>query len=302
MSFLDWVADWAEEHIPLVGSHIANLVRNIQYATEAWLSWVIAWVKWLRDSFWPWTRDWINWLCNAYNSLRYYVYNYLVGSVNWIKDRLLTLWSDFYNWAIPKINWLVNGFNNLSNYVYNWLTDWLRDLQNAFNSFRSWVLDNINSIWNWINNAPNWFWYQLNNAKNAILSWVYPLIKPLSDWISWFQREFYEFLKDPIGYIRKAVNPLIKQIYDFFKPITDNISRSLENAWKTIMSLDQAIRYGFTSFLMGMLAWFFTSFFRDLVELEYDPETGEVYGTPENPFTYVVIELMKVEKPKPPLE
>ncbi len=301
MGFLDWLADWCERNIPAIGWAIAYVVRSIQWGVESAYGWIKNWVEWLKDTFYPWVLNSFDAVWDSVDYLKRRIWNYIEPTINSLELGLSKL-ETWYDWVKREINSFVSDpFGYIESHLPSWIKDWLRDLQIAFDNFKSWVSCEIPKLWSWIQNAPNWFIHQLDQAKQRIWSYVEPYVKPVINGWNWFTGQFNEFLKDPIGYIKKAVNPLIKQIYDFFKPITDNLSKSLENAWKTITSLDQAIRYGFTSFLMGMLGWFLNSFFKDLSELEYDPETGEVYGTPENPFTYVVIALMKVEKPKPPL-
>jgi len=297
MSFLDWIADWAEG-IPGVGEYIADIIRAIQSAIESAYGWIEAWVAWLRDTFYPWVVSTFESVWDSLSALWDEIYHYIESWLESLESGLDTLTSWYY-WVADEVNDFVSDpFGYIDRHLPSWIKDWLRDLQNAFDSFKDWATDEINAVRTWIDNAERWFSKQLEKAKDTILSWVDPLIKPLSDWIDSFKREFAEFLKDPVGYITKAVQPLIDDLGKKLSAFSDWVNEQFGNVKSAILGIDDFLKAKLLEFIGGFAAWFLWSFLNDLVTLEYDPETGEVYGEPKNPVTHFLIWYFEVEKPE----
>ena len=55
-------------------------------------------------------------------------------------------------------------------------------------------------------------------------------------------------------------------------------------------------------FLLNLLAWFLWTFLHDLLTLEYDPETKQIYGEPKNPVTKFLIWYFEMKEPEYPYE
>ena len=77
MAFLDWIANWAEEHIPLVGGWIAELVRKLQSAIEGAYGWFTKAVTWIRYTWIPWAEGIIDSislsLSSAWNRIKQHI-------------------------------------------------------------------------------------------------------------------------------------------------------------------------------------------------------------------------------------
>lgn len=291
---------WAEK-IPVVGEWISILVKKIRDAVAGTVSSATQGIATL--------KKW-------YDSVKYYV-NKLVEDPRGFIDRYLPWWiKDKFRELEFSLNslrfnteWNINrlrfSIETIKSTVWNYVPQFIKDkITNAYNWAREayyWITFHGNTIKNWFYSRYTWFKEQLN--LHTFIIW--DTIKPRVEWLVrstyGFVDSLKEFAEDPVGYIKKITEPLIEEFYKLIRPTIDEIKRRVDNGWKAIENLEKSIKYGFASFLLQFVAWFFVSFFRDLAELEYDPETGEVYGTPENPFSYVVIELIKVEKPKPPL-
>ena len=300
MAFLDWIANWAEEHIPLVGGWIAELVRKIQSAIEGAYDWVKKTASYIKNTWIPWAEGVIVSIYNSLSNMWTWIKLHIEPAIDalergwsWIEDKVKNLDEKFGNFI-----------RNLPTIVYNLIPDWIKDgVKNAVNDI-SRIWSSLNSLWdafwNWVNNAGLWFREQLLNAKDTISSWIHDVTDPISDWVDWFEREFKEFISDPVGYIKGIVNPIIaplKKEWNEFKGWVDEKVYSFVDA---ILSIDDFILLKLEEFAIGLIKWFIATLIDDLAHLEYDPVEKKVYGEPKNPITHILIWFFEVEKPENP--
>lgn len=301
MSFLDWVADWAER-IPLVGSHISSLVKKIQGAIESW-TWL--W-RYYAETLWDW-----------YWKVKYTIEDFVddpAGFItqrlpNWIREKIndlknsLDVVRNWYYYVKEEVDKFVNDpFGYINDHIPEWIKKGVNDALNGIN----WLANELKNKWdaftNWVNNSVNWWWNQLQNARDTIIAWIKPVIDPVIGWVNWFKNSFAEFLKDPVGYITKAVNPVINQITDTLNGFVDWVKQQLGNVQSAIIGLDMFIGEKLLQFLNSFVAWFLWTFFNDLITIEYDTETGEIYGQPTNPVTMILIGYFEMKEPEYPYE
>jgi len=302
MAFLDWIADWAEEHIPLLGGWIAELVRKIQGAIEGAYGWVKKAVSWIQNTWIPWAEKTIDnislSLSNAWNRIKQYIEPTifaLESAYSWLKDKVENLDEDFSNFL-----------SNLPTIVYNLIPDWIKDgVKNAIEEIGK-IWSSLNLLWDdfseWIHNASSWFQEQLRNAKPIIDSWIHEVTDPAHKWINWFKREFDEFLEDPVGYIKRVMDPAIAELRKEWNEFTSWVDEKVNGFIDAISSIDDFILSMLEVFILSLIAWFIGTFIDDLAHLEYDPVEKKVYGKPKNPITHILIWFFEVEKPENPYQ
>jgi len=300
MAFLDWIANWAEEHIPLVGGWIATLVRLIQGAIEGAYGWVKKAVSWIQNTWIPWAEGVIDSislsLSNAWNRIKQYIeptLDALSRSFNWIEDKVENLDENFSNFI-----------RNLPTIVYNLIPDWIKDgVRDALDEISK-IWSSLYSLWDgfskWIHNAGSWFQEQLRNAKPIIDSWIHEVTDPAHKWIDWFKREFKEFISDPIGYIRSVTNPAISELRKEWNEFTRWADDKVKGFTDAVLGIDDFILSLLGEFIIGLIKWFIGTFIDDLAHLEYDPVEKKIYGKPKNPLTHILVWFFEVEKPENP--
>jgi len=300
MSFLDWIANWAEEHIPLVGNWIAELVRKIQSAIEGAYDWVKKTASYIKNTWIPWAEKTINDISNSLSNAWTRIKLHIEPAIDALKRSWDRIEDTVKNWD----DWSDNFIRNLPTIVYNLIPDSIKDgAKNAIEGIKG-AWSSLYSLWDsfskWIDNADSWFHEKLRNAKDIISPWIHEVTDPISKWIDWFEREFKEFISDPIGYIKSVVNPVIaplKKEWNEFKGWVDEKVYSFVDA---ISSIDDFILLKLEEFAIGLIAWFISTLIDDLAHLEYDPVEKKVYGEPKNPITHIIIWFFEVEKPENP--
>lgn len=302
MSFLDWIANWAEEHIPLVGGWIAELVRKIQSAIEGAYGWLEDAVGWIEDTWIPWAEDVINSLSDSLSAVWDEINDYLEPALEALSDALSEVKDTAENTA-QELRQLLNNFREM---VWNAIPDWLKEgAEKAIDEIPQ-LWSSLNSLFDdfseWINNAGSWFQEQLHNAKDLITSWIHEIADPIEGWINWFKREFNEFLEDPVGYIRKAMDPIISELREEWNEFKDWVDEKTNDLTDAVLSIDDYLLKALESFIISLIVYFIATFIDDLAHLQYDPETKQIYGKPKNPITHILIWFFEVEKPENPYQ
>jgi len=302
MSFLDWIANWAEEHIPLVGGWIAELVRKIQGAIEGAYGWFTKAVTWIRYTWIPWAEGIIDSislsLSSAWARIREYIeptLNALEKGWSWIEDKVKNLDEEFGNFI-----------RNLPQIIYDNIPGWIIDsVKNAVNEISK-IWSSLHSLWDdferWVDNAGSWFQEQLLNAEHIIVSWIYERTDQIRNWVDWFKREFKEFISDPVGYIKDVVNPVIAPLKKEWDEFTRWVDDKVKGFTDAVLSIDDFILSMLGEFIIGLIKWFIGTFIDDLAHLEYDPVEKKIYGKPKNPLTHILVWFFEVEKPENPYE
>ena len=300
MAFLDWIANWAEEHIPLVGNWIAELVRKIQSAIEGAYGWVKKAVSWIENTWIPWAERTIDSislsLSNAWNRIKQHIeptLDALSRSFDWLEDKVKNLDEEFGNFI-----------RNLPQIIWDNIPDWIKDgVKNAIEEINQ-LWNSLGSLWDsftlWLNTKEAWFLERLHNAKDLITSWIHDVTDPIEGWIDWFKREFDEFLEDPVSYIRRVNDPITSYILQKLDKLVNWANEKVDDLTDAILSIDDYILTKLEEFALGLITWFIASFIDDLAHLEYDPVEKKVYGKPKNPITHIIIWFFEVEKPENP--
>jgi len=300
MSFLDWIADWAEEHIPLVGGWIAELVRKIQSAIESAWGWIEKTVSYIKSTWIPWAEKTINdisnSLSNAWTRIRQHIepeIDALKKGWDRIEDTVKNLGELFSNFTrnLPTIIWQhipesVKRATEITLTAFPIVFQFVTTFPRGFNLF--------------ITNPDFWFLGLLKKYKPVIVGWVFEVIEPISKWINDIKLNLNEFLKDPIGYIKGVVNPMIKDLKEGWDEFKGWVDEKVYGFIDAISGIDDFILLKLEEFAVGLIKWFIGTLIDDLAHLEYDPETKQVYGEPKNPITHILIWFFEVEKPENP--
>jgi len=300
MSFLDWIADWAEEHIPLVGGWIAELVRKIQSAIESAWGWIEKTVSYIKSTWIPWAEKTINdisnSLSNAWTRIRQHIepeIDALKKGWDRIEDTVKNLGELFSNFTrnLPTIIWQhipesVKRATEITLTAFPIVFQFVTTFPRGFNLF--------------ITNPDFWFLGLLKKYKPVIVGWVFEVIEPISKWINDIKLNLNEFLKDPIGYIKGVVNPVVKDLKEGWNEFKGWVDEKVYGFIDAISGIDDFILLKLEEFAVGLIAWFIGTLIDDLAHLEYDPETKQVYGEPKNPITHIIIWFFEVEKPENP--
>jgi len=300
MSFLDWIANWAEEHIPLVGGWIAELVRKIQSAIESAWGWIEKTVSYIKSTWIPWAEKTINdisnSLSNAWTRIRQHIepeIDALKKGWDRIEDTVKNLGELFSNFTrnLPTIIWQhipesVKRATEITLTAFPIVFQFVTTFPRGFNLF--------------ITNPDFWFLGLLKKYKPVIVGWVFEVIEPISKWINDIKLNLNEFLKDPIGYIKGVVNPMIKDLKEGWDEFKGWVDEKVYGFIDAISGIDDFILLKLEEFAVGLIKWFIGTLIDDLAHLEYDPETKQVYGEPKNPITHILIWFFEVEKPENP--
>ena len=300
MSFLDWIANWAEEHIPLVGNWIAELVRKIQSAIESAWGWIEKTVSYIKSTWIPWAEKTINdisnSLSNAWTRIKLHIepaIDALKKGWDRIEDTVKNLGELFSNFTrnLPTIIWQhipesVKRATEITLTAFPIVFQFVTTFPRGFNLF--------------ITNPDFWFLGLLKKYKPVIVGWVFEVIEPISKWINDIKLNLNEFLKDPIGYIKGVVNPMIKDLKEGWDEFKGWVDEKVYGFIDAISGIDDFILLKLEEFAVGLIAWFIGTLIDDLAHLEYDPETKQVYGEPKNPITHIIIWFFEVEKPENP--
>jgi phage-related protein len=300
MSFLDWIADWAEKHIPLVGEWIAELVRKIQGAIESAWGWIEKAVAWIENVWIPWAEDLFNSITLSISEIWLEIKLNIESAIDWLKGKVSEIAEKLEN-VISELENLISNFPSL---VWDAIPDWLKDgVRNALDEINN-IWNSLNSLWDsftsWLDNAGSWFQEQLHNAKSTIESWIDDVVDPIRKWVNDFKREFSEFLADPISYIRNIMSPVIQDITRAFNELSSWVKEKVHSFTDAILSIDDYIANALEGFIIGLIKWFVATLVDDLAHLQYDPETKQIYGEPKNPLTHILVWFFEIEKPENP--
>ncbi|RLI81680.1 MAG: hypothetical protein DRP01_10670 [Archaeoglobales archaeon] len=276
MGFLSKLAEWCRSNIPFVGGHIAWLVEQLESRLEEWLE--------------PWF------------------------------DKLSGVWDWFSRVKSELDEFARDPFSYIKSRVLNVLNAIVGTAYKGFTGFVEWVESGIQQASAWINSSVEWLKSQIARLSDAIWSAVKPFIEPALKWIESVSSEVNEFLKDPAGYIRSRISSWIEGVKNFILGKVNEARRTLEkvvsdvgNAFNGfvewvkgrvssivdgVLSIDDFLASMLFNFIVGFAKWFLYTFLKDLFELEYDVEAGEVIGEYKNPITRFLVEPIEVEEPK----
>ena len=300
MAFLDWIADWAEEHIPLVGGWIATLVRLIQGAIEGAYGWVKKAVSWIQNTWIPWAEKTIDSislsLSNAWNRIKQHIeptLDTLSRSFDWLEDKVKNLDEDFSNFI-----------RNLPQIIYDNIPDWIKNgVKNALDEISK-IWTNIKSLDEYITTGLNYIedliFAKVNEVSSTIKSWVTSVVEPIKERLSGLESKLKAFLDDPVGYIRSAMDPVIQGLSQELSEFSSWVQEKVSGFIDAISSIDDFILSMLEVFILSLIAWFIGTFIDDLAHLEYDPVEKKIYGKPKNPITHILIWFFEVEKPENP--
>jgi len=300
MAFMDWIADWAEEHIPLLGGWIATLVRMIQGAIEGAYGWVKKAVSWIENTWIPWAEGVINSislsLSNAWNRIKQHIeptLDALERGWNWLEDKVKNLDEEFSNFI-----------RNLPQIIYDNIPDWIKNgVKNALDEISK-IWTNIKSLDEYISTGLNYLedliFAKVNEVSSTIKSWVTSVVEPIKERLSGLESKLKAFLDDPVGYIRSAMDPVIQGLSQELSEFSSWVQEKVSGFIDAISSIDDFILSMLEVFILSLITWFIGTFIDDLAHLEYDPETKQVYGKPKNPITHILIWFFEVEKPENP--
>jgi len=297
MGFLSWIAEWAEK-IPIVGSHIAELVRKIEKATEDWLDYPLRWLWFLKDWYSSvakvvdefvrdpvgfiskaipdWVKSGIRNALNAVGNIKSYINTVVVPSINNIINNVNNIINDLELWVKPRLNWLFSQFDNLKRQLYNKLLEVLK----------------------WVDNAKQWLLQQIQQNIALLKQSIWSFVKPVIDQVQNFIRQLELFAKDPVGFIKKAVGPVITPIVNTFNSFRQWVTDRINGLTAGVLHIDDFLKAKLQEFIFGLIAWFIWSLMDDLRSLEYDMETGEIIGEPKNPVTKLFVTFYTIGKPK----
>ena len=298
MGFLDWIADWAEDNIPMVGTYIATLVRNIQWGVEAaydYIKWI---AEYLYDRYWEWIRPTLQWVENQVTHVLNYVMEFVQPRLEWLQGSLEWLSNYILDYVTEMILWLSDVASDLSNTIETWIKPKIDWLTNALTSFQEWVNQQIASFSAWIANSVNWLWNQLQNAKDRLWGLIEPYVKPTIDKVTQIERQLSSFLKDPKGYIEDVTKPLLQPLKlaldDFSRWVTDTFN----NIRSGVLYINEWLYEKLEEFIWSVGYYLFWSFFDDLRTLKWDVKNKTIIGEPKHPVTRFLIYVIEIEKPK----
>ena len=300
MSFLSFIASWAEEHIPLVGGKIAELVEKLEDAIESAYDWVKDTVNWIENTWIKWAEKVILEVKASIAVLKDKIDSYLTPMVNWLKNKVMVM-SDQIEEVALTLKDLIASFPTK---VWNAIPDWIKNgAKKALDEIPQ-LWGSLNSLWDsftsWLNTKEAWFQEQLHDSKNLITSWIHEVTDPISTWINWFKSEFQELLEDPVGYIRNVVDPAINKLRKEWNEFKDWVDEKTNDLTDAVLSIDDYLLKALESFIVALITHFIATFIDDLAHLKYDPVEKKVYGTPKNPLTHILIWFFEVEKPENP--
>jgi len=302
MSFLDWIADWAEEHIPLVGDWIAELVRKLQSAIEGAYDWVKDEVSYLKDTWIPWAENQLSALSDSLHDAWDEISYYIEPAIDYLSDAL----SDLKDLAESTAQELEQLLENFAEMVWNAIPDWLKEgAEKALNEIpRIWreLNDLADSFEAWMSSKERWFLEQLNEAKNTIEGWINDAVSSAEEWLSEKISAVENELSEKASELRSDLETAKKELSDAFSSFVSWVDEKVHTFENAIMHIDEFLTIAFVEFLVKMMMWFLASFIDDLAHLQYDPETKQVYGEPKNPITRILIEFFEVEKPENPYQ
>jgi len=300
MAFLDWIADWAEENIPLVGSWIAELVRKIQGAIEGAYDWVKEAVHWIEYSWIPWAETQLSSISNSLSNIWDRLLEYIEPAISALEDG--------FNWLVEEVENLGRDFadfiSNLPVIIYENIPDWIKEgakkaleeigrIWNAISSLDEYITKGLNYLEDFVNE-------KITNLSGTIESWVIDIITPIEERLSGLESKLRDFLKDPVGYIKKVVDPILKDLSQELHEFGSWVEDKVHGFTDAILSIDDYIAKALEGFIIGLITWFIGTFIDDLAHLQYDPETKQIYGKPKNPLTHILIWFFEVEKPENP--
>jgi len=300
MAFLDWIANWAEEHIPLLGGWIAWLVRLMQGAIEGAYGWIGKTVSWIQNTFIPWAKETIDdisrSLSNAWTWIKQHIeptLDALERGWNWLEEKVKNLdeWFGNFTRNLPTIIWQhipesMKRATEMTLSVLPTVFQFIMTFQHGFSLF--------------LTNPDWWFLGLLKKYKPVIVSWASEVIEPISKWIDDVKLNLSKFLEDPIGYIKGVVDPIIAPLEKGWNEFKGWVDEKVNGFIDAISGIDDFILLKLEEFAIGLIKWFISTLIDDLAHLQYDPETKQIYGEPKNPITHILIWFFEVEKPENP--
>ena len=302
MSFLDWIANWADEHIPLVGDWIAELVRKLQSAIESAYGWLEDAVGWIENTWIPWAENQLSALSDSLHDAWSEISYYIEPAIDYLSDAL----SDLKDLAESTAQELEQLLENFAEMVYNATPDWIKHGASK-------ALVEIPHIWRelndlaasftaWMNSKERWFLEQLNEAKDTVESWISEKISEAEEWLSEKISAVESELSEKASELKNSLETAKKELSDAFSSFVSWVDEKVHTFENVILHIDEFLLIALVEFIVKMMMWFLASFIDDLAHLQYDPETKQVYGEPKNPITAILIEFFEVEKPENPYQ
>lgn len=300
MAFLDFIADWAEEHIPLVGDWIAELVRKLQSAIEGAWGWIKDEVSYLKNTWVPWAENQLSALSDSLSAVWDEISDYLEPAVSALSDALNEV-KDTVESTAQELRQLLDSFAEM---VWNAIPDWLKEgAEKAIDEIpRLWDhLNNLSADFEaWMDNKEAWFLEQLNRAKSIVEGWINDAVSSAEEWLSEKISAVKSELHRAVTELRNDLETAKKELSDKLSGFREWVEEKVHNTENAIMHIDDYILNALVEFIVKMMMWFIASFIDDLAHLQYDPVEKKVYGTPKNPITHILIWFFEVEKPENP--
>lgn len=301
MSFLSWLAEWAEK-VPAVGWAFAYIIEKIEEGVDYAYGWLKDWIKWLKDSFYPWVKEWIDWLKSKLDAVSREISEHLKPQINLLTSIAVPIHSWWEDVRRELDSFVSNPFNYINKHIPLWIKEKLLSI--GIEVYKLWT--SLSNLWSGFNTLVqglnNWFWQQLEQAKDWVWSWVKPLILGIIEHQVLHVWNLYQFIKDPKGYIEKVVVPKIEDVKQRINSVVEFVNNVKNSITSVILNMDDFLKTQFLKFLMSLLVWFLWTFLCDLAILQYDPETKKVYGKPKNPVTHFLIWFFELEEPEYPYE
>ncbi len=300
MSFFSRIADWADENIPYLGSYISNLVEKLEDAIEDAYRDTVNAVNEIKNTVIPNLNSAINLLSSTLSSVMDEVYNTVEPALDALRDELNAAKS-----RLDKVSSdLEDLLSNFAEKVWDALPQGFKDaVQNCATELISIKNDLArleDRLSSWISGAPSWFLEQLNKAKSTVEGWIQDAVSDVKEWaeneVNTLKSDLQKAETDLRNDLTTAQKKLSDALSSFEEWVKDRVSAFID----AILSIDEFLASKLAGFILDMLEWFISSFVDDLAHLQYDPETGEVSGTPKNPMSLILIALVEKKKPENP--
>jgi len=297
MGFLSWVEEWAGK-IPIVGSHLSELLKRLQKAIEDWLDYPLRWLWFLRDWYSGVAKVVDEFVKDPAKFIGKRIPTWIKQGLAWLNASVSSLWTYIQQHITPVINNALSTIRNLYDYIYGVIRERLYEIINSFNRLKQFTLQAINNITLWVKNAPVWFLQQLQQARDFIWNIVEPRLKPILAFWSEKGPLLLQFASCPLCFIIKALGVNPSELARKFEEFRQWVTRKINTLTSVIMHIDEFIIKQLEKFILGLIAWFLYTLLNDLVSLQYDLETGEIVGEPKNPVTKLFVTMYEISRPE----
>ena len=242
---------------------LADWLRDNVPLIGGWLAYVVerleeAW-EWLINTAYEVAGKAWNWI----TSTGQWIWDWITTTGQWIYDQVVSLGQWIWDNIQPALDWITEQLNNIGTIIWNVISPVIEGINGAID----WLKEQIGGAWNWITTTGQWLVQQADSIARGI--------ETVANSVANLSQDVYERL----GNLASDLHGWWLWAYQQPQEFIDWIASSMR----------QALR----DFIVWLATEVVKALLNDLIDVQYDVETGQLLGQPSSPLTQLL--AMEVE-------